>query len=102
MKNIVYIVLKNDVSNSDVPIVSVFDTIDKSQKFILNDIDNILNYNNFISDDIIKEWKAIQIQKYKKFLEKYDLLYYYGEYKNYYDISEPYQIKYKIEKHKIN
>lgn len=102
MKNIVYIVLKFDVSNSDIPVVTVYDTIEKSKKFIIDDIDNILNYNNFIGEDIIKDWKAIQIEKYKNFLEKYDLLYYYGEYKNYYDISEPYQIKYKIEKHKIN
>lgn len=102
MKNIIYIVLKLDISNSDIPVVTVYDTIDKSKKFIIDDIDNILNYNNFIAENIIKEWKAIQIEKYKIFLEKYDLLYYYGEYKNYYDTSEPYQIKYKIEKHEIN
>lgn len=102
MINIVYIVLKFDISNSDIPVVTVYDTIDKSKKFIIDDIDNILNYNNFIEEDKIKKWKATQIEKYKIFLEKYDLLYYYGEYKNYYDISEPYQIKYKIEKHKIN
>ena len=102
MTKYVYIVLKFDTSNSDIPVVNVYDTIYKSKKFIIDDIDNILNYINFIEENKFNKWKAIQIEKYKIFLEKYDLLYYYGEYKNYYDCSEPYQIKYKIEKQKIN
>jgi len=102
MNNYVYIVLKNDISYSDVPVINVYNSSYKSKKYIIDDIDNILNYNNVITDDNIIQWKAIQLEKYKNFLDKYDLVYYYGEYKNYYDVSEPYQIKYKIQKHIIN
>lgn len=104
MKNIVYIVLKYDISNSDIPVISVYNSINKSKKYIINEIDNYLNYNindNLMNQEEINTWKLIQLDKYKAFLDKYDLLYYYGEYKHFYDVLEDYQIKFKIEKHEI-
>ena len=47
----------------------------------------------------LKGEKQLHYEKYKTFLNQYDLLYYYGEYKDYYNVLEPYDIKYAIEKH---
>ena len=96
----IFVVLKTDPYVSSTPILFLFSSLNKAKNYILNEIDELMELQK---DTIsgLKGEKQLHYEKYEAFLNQYDLLYYYGEYKDYYNVIEPYDIKYVIEKHKL-
>ena len=83
-------------SSANIPLTILFSNYNNARKYILEDINNSLEeQKNYISG--LKGVKDIHMEKYREFLYENDEVYFYGEYKDYYNTLEPYEIKYKIE-----
>lgn len=98
-----YVVLKIDPYQSNIPNLILFSNIKKSKEFIMSEVIEMLEFQTETVSGL-KGNKDTHIKNYQKFLDKYNMLYYYGEYKDYYNMLEmdPYEIKYVIEEHSVN
>ena len=96
-----YLLYKVDpYSSSNIPNTYLFKNKKNAYEFVLEEINNMLEgQNNYVCG--LKGDKNSHLCKYKNFLEENSMLYYYGEYQNYYETLEPYEYKYKIEQKTI-
>lgn len=96
MSNIVYVVYKNNPYISTFPSTYLFFEKEDAILYILNEIKDLLeNQKSTISG--LKGSKKIHMDNYRTFLIDNDMLYYYGEYIDFYNTIEPYELQYKIE-----
>ena len=97
----IFLVLIINPYFSRVPEILLFKTKFEAVQFIINEIDSQLeNQKTFVSG--LKGDKDTHMANYKKFLEEYNEVYFYGEYRDYFTTYEPYEVRYRIEQKELN
>lgn len=96
MENVVYIVYRQNPYISSFPHTHLFFDKQDAICHILNEITDLLeDQKSTVSG--LKGDKKKHIDNYRHFLIENDMLYFYGEYIDYYNTMEPYELQYKIE-----